>query len=173
MPTFVSKITASDLRKLQRDIDNYKNSLTYKCQIFVQRLAEIGVEIARIQIMELDAVFNSELLQSIHSENGGAVKNGAVYFVVADSEHAIFVEIGTGIIGAQHPYPGNLPEYTKYAQGKTIHHTKDGKYGWFYQDANGDWYFTEGMPSRPFMYNTTLELLARVPVIAKEIFGSG
>ena len=171
MPTFVSKITASDLRKLQRDIENYKNSLTYKCQIFVQRLAEIGVEIARVQIAELDAVFTSELLQSVHSEYGGVIKNGGIYFVVADSEHAIFVEMGTGIIGAQSPYPGKLP--AMYAQGKTIHHTKNGKYGWFYQDDNGDWYFTEGMPSRPFMYNTTLELLARVPVVAKEIFGSG
>lgn len=171
MPTFVSKITASDLRKLQRDIDNYKNSLTYKCQIFVQRLAEIGVEIARVQIAELDAIFTTELLQSVHSEYGGTIKNGAVYFVVADSEHAIFVEMGTGIIGAQSPYPGKLP--AMYAQGETIHHTKNGKYGWFYQDDNGNWYFTEGMPSRPFMYNTTLELLARVPVIAKEIFGSG
>lgn len=174
MPKFTSNISASGLRKLKQDIERYNDSLTYKCQMLVQRLAQIGVEVARVQIADFDAIFTTELLQSIHSEYGGAIKNGAVYFVVADSEHAIFVEIGTGIIGAQHPYPGNLPEYTKYAQGRTIHYTKDGnKYGWFYPGDDGRWYFTEGMPSRPFMYNTTLELLARVPVIAKEIFGSG
>lgn len=171
MPKFTSNISASGLRKLKQDIERYNDSLTYKCQMLVQRLAQIGVEVARVQIADFDAIFTTELLQSIHSEYGGAIKNGAVYFVVASSGHAIFVELGTGIVGEKSPYPG--PIQATYAQGSTIHLTKDGKYGWFYPGDDGRWYFTEGMPSRPFMYNTTLELMAQIPRIAKEIFGSG
>ena len=68
---------------------------------------------------------------------------------------------------------GKLPEGVswQYASGKTIHQISDGRYGWFYQDDNVDWWFTEGMPSRPFMYLTANELRQIVTQTAKEVFG--
>lgn len=53
---------------------DYENSLTYKCRLLAETLAENGVEIARVQIADLDAIFTSELIQSIHSEYVGSVK---------------------------------------------------------------------------------------------------
>ena len=162
-------VSLSGLNKFKRDIQNYKtNILQRKAELLVKRLAEKGVEIAKSNITNLDAVFTGELLSSIKAEKGGGTKGTAIFYVVADSEHAIYVEIGTGIVGASKPYPGKLPVI--YAQGKTIHKTQNGKYGWFYQDKNGDWHFTEGMPSRPFMYETSLELMQLVVTTAKEVF---
>lgn len=154
---------------------DYENSLTYKCQLLAEKLAEKGVEVARVQIANLDAIFTSELIQSIHSEYVGSVKGGGIWAVVAGTDHAAFVEFGTGIVGQQSPYNGKLPEGVtwQYASGKTIRQLADGRYGWFYPDDEGNWYFTEGMPSRPFMYNTAMELRSIVTETAREVFGNG
>nr|DAN64134.1 MAG TPA: tail component protein [Bacteriophage sp.] len=154
-------------------LQSYQDSLTYKCQLLAEKLAEKGVEIARVQIADLDAIFTSELLQSVHSEYKGSIKGGGVWAVVADSSHALYVELGTGIIGKANPYKGTLPEGVdwQYASGKTIRQLADGRYGWFYQGKDGNWYFTEGMPSRPFMYNTANELRSIIVSTAKEVFG--
>jgi hypothetical protein len=130
-------------------------------------LAEIGVQTAKANVVSLDAVFTGELFNSITSEEVLASKNKSVFLVKANSEHAIYVEVGTGIIGAESPYPGELP--VVYAQGKTIRQLSDGRYGWFYQ-RDGRWYFTEGMPSRPFMYLAGMELREKIVSVAKEIF---
>ena len=111
---------------------DYENSLEYKCRLLAETLAEKGVEIARMQIVDLDAIFTSELLQSIHSEYIGSVKGGGVWAVVAGTDHAAFVEFGTGVVGKQSPYPYQLPEGVdwQYASGKTIRQLADGRYGY-------------------------------------------
>ena len=161
-------LSISGIRKLQEEIEKYQNSLEYKARLLAEKLAEMGVEIARIKISNLDAIFTGDLIQSVHTEYKGSTRGGAIFCVVADSDHAVFVEFGTGIVGAKHPYPGNLPMV--YAQGKTIRQLADGRYGWFYPADNGQWYFTEGMPSRPFMYETSLELQKKVVSVVKQVF---
>lgn len=165
---FKADLSISGIRQLQRDVEKYQNSIEYKARLLVQTLAEMGVEIARVRVSDLDAIFTGELIQSIHAEYKGSAHGGAIFCVVADSDHAVFVEFGTGIVGARNPYPGNLPMV--YAQGKTIRQLADGRYGWFYKGDNGQWYFTEGMPSRPFMYQTSLELQKKVVSVAKQVF---
>lgn len=166
----LSEKSIQDAIKQLRD---YQNSLEYKCSLLAQKLAERGVEIARMQIVSLDAVFKSDLIDSIQAEYKGKVDGGSVCAVVAGTDHAVFVEFGTGIIGSESPYPGKLPDGVswQYASGKTIRQLVDGRYGWFYPGDDGKWYFTEGMPSRPFMYNTSLELQRIVVEVAKEVFG--
>lgn len=165
-------LSVSSIRQLQKDLEKYRDSLEYKASLLAEKLAERGVEIARVQVSSLDAVFTGELLSSIHSEYKGSQKGGAIFAVVADSDHAAFVEFGTGIIGQESPYPYELPEGVswQYASGKTIRQLADGRYGWFYP-KDGQWYFTEGMPSRPFMYQTSMELMREVVKAAKEVFG--
>lgn len=79
-----------------------------------------GVEIARVQIADLDAIFTSELISSVHVEYEGSAKGGGIWAVIAGTDHAAFVEFGTGIVGQQSPYPGKLPEGVswQYASGK-------------------------------------------------------
>lgn len=168
--TLKADLSVSSIRNLQKNLIRYQEWLTNKAAQLAKRLSEIGVDIAQVQIADLDAIFTGELIASVHSKYKDSTKHGDIFAVVADSSHAIYVEMGTGIVGAKHPYPGKLPAI--YAQGKTIRQLADGRYGWFYQDDNGDWWFTEGMPSRPFLYNTSLELQKEVVKIAKEVFGS-
>ena len=171
----INALSKSSIENAIKQLRAYQNDLTYKCQLLAEKLAENGVEIARVQIADLDAIFTSELLSSIHAEYNGSTKGGGVWSVVAGTDHAMFVEFGTGIVGKQSPYPGELPDGVswEYASGKTIRQLADGRYGWFYKDDEGKWWFTEGMPSRPFMYYTSIQLREIVLKTAKGVFGNG
>lgn len=168
-------LSLNSLRKLQNDLEHYRDSLEYKCQLIVEKLAERGVEIARVQIADMDAIYKGELIESVHAEYRGSVKGGAVWAVVADSDHAAFVEFGTGFVGKDSPYKGELPEGVTWEYGsgtKIREYVINGQtvVGWFYPDADGTMHFTEGMPSRPFMTMTAEELRKIVEDVAREVF---
>ena len=165
-------LSISGIRQLQKDIEKYQNSIEYKAKLLAENLADMGVEIARVKISSLDAIFTGELIQSVHTEYKSSIRGGAIFCVVADSDHAVFVEFGTGVVGQKTPYPYPFPKGVswEYASGKTIRQLSDGRYGWFYKGDNGQWYFTEGMESRPFMYETSLELEKKVVSVAKRVF---
>ena len=167
-----SDLSISGIRQLQKDIEKYQNSIEYKAKLLAENLADMGVEIARVKISSLDAIFTGELIQSVHTEYKSSIRGGAIFCVVADSDHAVFVEFGTGVVGQKKPYPHPFPKGVswEYASGKTIRQLSDGRYGWFYKGDNGQWYFTEGMESRPFMYETSLELEKKVVSVAKRVF---
>lgn len=180
-------LSQSSIQNAIKQLRDYQNSLAYKCQMVAQKLAEKGVEIARVQIADLDAIFNQDLIKSIHSEYDGSVKGGGVWEVVAGTDHAMFVEFGTGIVGQEHPYPGELPDGVTwdYASGKTIRQAmqditingdtfvKAGEYYWTYIGDDGKLHITKGMPSRPFMYYTSLQLMKLVEKTVKEVFKNG
>lgn len=171
--TLKADLSVSSIRQLQKDLEKYRDSLTYKARLLAEKLSERGVEIARVQIASLDAIFTGELIQSLHSEYKSSTPYGAIFAVVADSSHAVFVEFGTGQRGEDKPYPYPLPEGVSwdYNVGKTIRQNPvTGRYFWFYPGQDGKWHYTEGLPSRPFLHNTSMELLREIPKIAKEIF---
>lgn len=167
-------LSASSIKQLQKDLEKYRDSLTNKARLLAEKLSERGVEIARVQIADLDAIFTGELIQSLHSEYKGSTQYGVIFAIVTDSDHAAFVEFGTGQRGEDRPYPYPLPEGVSwdYNVGKTIRQNPvTGRYFWFYPGQDGKWHYTEGMPARPFMHLTSMELIREVPKIAKEVFG--
>mgnify|MGYP000007743554 FL=1 len=164
--------STSSIQELQKQLREYQDSLNKKCEIFTEELAKRGVEIAKARVTTLDAIFTGDLLNNIHEKKGNGDKNSVIFFITADSRHAAFVEFGTGQLGLEGSYPYPFPEGVEwnYNTGKTIFEIAPGKYGWFYP-KDGKWYFTQGMPSRPFMYETSLELMQEIPQIAKMVFG--
>lgn len=170
---FKSNLSVKGIEQLKKDLLNYKNNiLQNKVNLLARRLAEKGVGIAKSNITTLDAIFTGELLNSIQVKKGGGAKGTAIFYVVADSRHAAYVEFGTGQLGLEGGYPYPFPEGVdwQYNTGKTIFEISPGQYGWFYPSDDGQWYFTQGMPSRPFMYETSLELMQLVVKTAKEVF---
>lgn len=166
----LSRKGISDAKKFL--LDYKKNVLQQKLRLFVERLAQEGVKTAKANITTFDAIFTGELLNSIHEESGVSTKDTAIFYVVADSEHAVWVEWGTGQLGSEAPYPYPFPEGVEwnYNTGKTIFEISPGQYGWFYPIPDGTWRFTQGMPARPFMYETAIDLRQRMVQIAKEVF---
>lgn len=172
--SLTATLSISSIRQLQKDLKRYQEYLANKAAQFTKRLSEVGVDIAQVQIADLDAIFTGELIASMQSKYIASTKHGAIFAVVADSSHACMVEFGTGQRGEDKPYSYPLPEGVSwdYNVGKTIRQNPvTGRYFWFYPGQDGLWHYTEGMPSRPFMYLTSMELMREVPKIAKEVFG--
>ena len=58
----------------------------------------------------------------------------------------------------------------RYGGGTTYVQTEDGRVGWYFPARDGKWYFTEGQPSRPFMWETAQLLKSQVIPIARSVF---
>lgn len=164
---FKTDLSVKGIEQLKKELQDYEKGLQSKLVLVCQKLSELGVDVAKASVVNLDAVFTGELYKSIYAEQQSVSEDTVIFAVIADSDHAIYVEMGTGMIGAENPYPGKLPSV--YAQGKTIRQLADGRYGWFYQ-RDGEWYFTEGMPSRPFMWFASTEMQSKALKIVREVF---
>lgn len=166
MPKKISfGLSVSEVQAAIKEVKAYQNDLNRKCELLAQRLAEEGVIIAKVKIMQFPAVYTGELLNSIQSEPGAMISNGSQWIIYTGCEWAPFVEFGTGIIGSDNPHPDTRLANWKYDVNE------HGESGWHYY-KDGEWHWTKGMPSRPFMYETGRDLWEILPKIAKEIFKS-
>lgn len=167
MPRYKVGLSAREFRELADQIRDYRMDLQEKCEEFTRRLAEEGVAIAKANILSEEAIYTGELLNSMDFEPGDIVSNGASYYIYTACPWAKFVEFGTGIVGSENSHPDTSVVGWKYDTNK------HGKKGWHYF-KDGAWHWTQGMPSRPFMYNTASELrsMNTIANIAREVFGS-
>ena len=160
------------LEKGIKDLKAYKKRVEEKTRLLVQKLTDYGAEIVRIKIVGMGAYYSGELLSGVSGYYSPTLNAG---FVKVSSDHVAFVEFGTGVKGQNSPHKNG--EYLslaawKYATGPKIFTTKDGRVGWIYPTDDGGFRFTEGMPSRPFMYETALELERTLNRIAQEVFST-
>ena len=162
--------SAKEIEKAKQQLIEYQDDLNEKLDLFVQKLCEKGVEIAKEKVSVHDAIDTGELLNSIDLREGDIIKNGSQWFIYTDCDYAKFIEFGTGVVGENSPYPTDIPMEWNYASGTHIFTTKDGRVGWRYF-KDGSWHFTEGQPSKPFLYETALELREQILEVAKEVFG--
>lgn len=153
--------------KIIDGLKNYRNSLDDKCNQIVDELMNMGVEYAK----SICPVDTGEARESIY----GFMEESDHTATIVAGGHCIYIEFGTGVKGAdsQHPSPEWLA-FMKWAYGSggTIFTTKDGRTGWYYpvDDEKTIWRFTEGMPSRPFMYQTLQYLKRQKIKVAKGAF---
>lgn len=166
------RLDPKSVEKAIKELQAYKKEVEQKARLLVQRLTDYGADIARIKIVDMGAVYSGELLSGVDGYFSPLLNAG---FVKVTSDHVAFVEFGTGVVGQQSPHTNG--EYLSkaswgYATGQKIFTTKDGKVGWIYPTDDGGFRFTEGMKSRPFMYQTALELQREFPRMAKEVFST-
>lgn len=165
MKKFKAELSYDGIGKLIDDLAEYKKSLDDKCNEIVRRLEEMGVERAKA----LCPVDTGEARDSII----GYVDEGEHTATIIAGSHCIYIEFGTGVIGKGSPHPS--PEWLAfmkwaYGSGGTIFTTKSGRTGWYYPADDGSWKFTEGMPARPFMYETVQFLKKQSARVAREVF---
>ena len=170
MRTIKVKLSPQSVMDAIKEINEYKAEVERKSRVLVQRLVDYGANIARVKIISLDAVDTGELLSGVDGYYSPTLNVG---FVRVTSDHVAFVEFGTGVKGQENQHEND--EYLSkaswgYATGQKIFTTKDGRIGWIYPTDDGGFRFTQGMKSRPFMYETALELQREFPRIVKEVF---
>ena len=154
-------LNKDDVARAAKELKLFKKIFLEKCNRLIQALTDDGAEIAKIQVSQLDAVYTGELMNSIEGyysakTNVGIIKAGAYY--------AAYVEFGTGVVGSQSPHPN--PDGWQYDING------HGDEGWvYYDDKSGEFRWTKGFKSRPFMYNTARELEKVCLKISQEVFG--
>lgn len=153
-------LDAKELGRTIKELQAYKKDFIAKTKTFMSQLVDAGVEIARNEVIDLGAFDSGQLANSF---------NGTVMYtdgkdkglIITNCPWAAFCEFGTGVVGADNPHPTMPWAYDINSHGEA---------GWVYF-ADGRFHWTKGMPSRPFMYNTALELERRIPEIAKGVWG--
>lgn len=158
------------------ELERYEKWLNDKTELFVQRMADEGVEIASINFE--DAAYAGTNDVKVHMKNIDS-KNVAV---VAVGAAVLFIEFGTGLNMGEHPerpagyYPGS------YGNGRG-----SSEKGWFYKGEIGNapagtgeaiiqdladrgFIHTYGNPANMSMYMTVRELVDKTQKIASEVF---
>ena len=167
------RINLNEKDSLERGIKElkaYKKRVQDNTRLLVQRLTDYGAEVVRIKIVSMGAYYSGGLLSGVSGYYSPSLNAG---FVKVASDHVAFVEFGTGVVGQNNPHQNG--EYLSkaawsYASGSKIFTTKDCRVGWIYPTDDGEFRFTEGMASRPFMYETSLELQRNLQRITREVF---
>ena len=171
MKTITVNLNEKDsIKNAIKDLKKYRRKLENNTRKLVQKLTDLGANVVKVKIVNMGAYYSGELLSGAMGYYSPTLNAG---FVKVTSDHVAFVEFGTGIVGknASHENGEYLAKASwSYASGTKIFTTKNGKVGWIYPTDDGGFRFTEGMKSRPFMYETALELQREFPRIAKEVF---
>lgn len=157
---------------LIRKIEDLGNWQSDRAIVFVDRLAQEGMEIASIKFSQ--AVYDGTNDVSVTVEPRG----NNVRAVVATGGATLFIEFGTGVT-----YPDDHPEAEElgmkrgeYGQGHGKQHSwgyygDPGTNGVLKEKKNGGFVvITHGNPANMPMYETVKELQDRLTEIAKEVF---
>ena len=157
-------LSVSEIREVRERVERYVSSLQDKADELCRRLAEIGVEAS---IAAIDHDESGELRSSIRWEQRGQ----RTYLVVADCDHAVYVEFGTGVVGAASTYPGERPDWVGTPGSRSEHVNPDGS--WVYYDEKQErWRITSGQVPQGFMSRGAVSVRQAVVSIAKEVFAA-
>ena len=170
------RIGLGEIDKAMAEVERIKRNIQANTSRLIPRLAQAGVEIASARLLAHGAIAEGELDAGMHyliEDKGDGTLRA---YIRTDSDHAAFVEFGTGVRGAETPHPTLPWAYDIHGHGAG---------GWWYPTTASDpnptkrrakdgtfWAWTAGMPARPFMYETARELRERVGDMAKEEFTS-
>lgn len=133
--------SASSIQAAKSQLMKYADKIDGGSREAVKKLTQIGYE----YMMSIVKVGSGELAESISWEYDEATNTGRI---IVGADYAIFVEYGTGIVGATHPHP-------ELAPGWTYDVNAHGEKGWTYFDAKQNRYrWTKGEPANAFVYKT-------------------
>lgn len=165
---FQIELSQKSIQDAINQIEAYKQSLTGKVDVFLSRLADIGLKVVQATM----ASISPEEKGSYWTEEVKRPPNGVA--IVLGGDKVLFVEFGAGVIYSNPQNPkaselgygvGTYPDQ-KYAWNMT----KWGG-GWWYTDDSGESHHSYGNPAYMPMYKAEVEILAQIRSVAREVFG--
>lgn len=159
LKTINMTLDPKSIAKAIKEVRKFQDDLKRMCMDLADKLTAEGAEIAKMQVVSLDAVMTAELE---HSIRGVYYRDKHCGIIFTDIPYAVYVEFGTGIVGESSPHELAGESGISWEYDKNGHGLK----GWWYPAPWGWWIptegkyagepmaWTQGMPARPFMYNT-------------------
>lgn len=174
MPRYTAKLSPGSFRELAEKVRKYRLSLPEKCEEFVYRLSEIGLQKAKSILIE--HIETGQTIGSLRIENDSDGKVTKIA-VVVESNAILFLEFGTGLVansGEKNPKASELGygpgTYSDGEKGKG--HWNDPNGWWYQKEEGGKWYHTHGIEACMPMYKASVEMRDKIVKIAREVFGN-
>lgn len=171
-------LSVSSIRKLRAELGEYKNNLIKKCEVFVKRLAEAGIDVAKGNTGKFghyiafsiktepkkdgcDGLFLAADTGKIVSrwQTGDGIKN-------ADVSPLLMVEFGSG---QKAENPKNIPGVGQGTFPDQTHAFDPS--GWYWRDLDGNLHHSRGISPKAPMYNASIKMQDLIVKTAKEVFG--
>lgn len=172
---FKASLSASSIRKLQKNLTAYRDSLTDKCRRLTEELAEIGANVIEAKVGESPLGKYVTLKTDITEEKAGCKAILIATGEIKESEGyppfntLLAIEFGAGI----HFNPIPNPNADEFGLGVgtfpgQIHAYED---FWFYWDEDKqEWLPTHGVKATWPMYYASLEIQNSIVKVAKKVF---
>ena len=161
------KITVDlgNLEKAISELKRFRSEVTQKTKELVSVLCQNGVRIASENIIRYGAIDTGELDATIYY---AVSADGTQGVIRTDSQHAIYVEFGTGTC-TDRKGSGTHPKAQELGYQYDVNH--HGEQGWYYfDDRRNRIRWTKWMRSRPFLFEASVELIDSLESTAKEVF---
>jgi len=148
-------------------LENYRNELDHKCEVFCQKLCELGIEVIDARIVgKGDSDTSHETEITIGKD--GTYTNARLRL---SGEDILFIEFGAGVhyngAAGTSPNPkGSELGYTIGSYGKG-HGTQE---FWYYKDDSGNYVRSYGTQATMPMYSASIEMIKQMKSVAKEVF---
>ena len=166
------KIDLFDGKSLQqaiKQIEAYRDDLPRKCELFVRRLAELGIPVIDSNIAAAQGTSDKNHYTYIKINSFGSYSQAEL---IVEGQGILFIEFGAGIYyngsAGTSPHPlGQELGYTigSYGQGKGKQNT------WGYYNDSGEVILTHGTEATMPVYKASLEIRKQMLKIVKEVFG--
>ena len=153
-----------------KQIQEYQERLSNKCEMFVHRLAEVGIPIIDQNIALAAGDSDKGHNTYIKINSFGSYSQARL---IVEGKDLLFIEFGAGV-----HYNGNLGG-SPHPKGEELGYTI-GSYGkgqgkndfWFYYADSGEAVMSHGTKSTMPVYKAGIEIRRQVLKIAREVFGS-
>lgn len=170
-------LSEQSIRKAIKELEQYKQDINRKIEIFTEKLAQRGIKVAEQRINESPLgkktvtlrteVKNTDGVSRVVLVATGEIKQSKDY---PPFNTLLAIEFGAGI----HYNPVPNPNADKFGLGVgsfpgQIHAYED---YWFYWDEKQQkWLPTHGVEATMPMYKASVEIIESVKDVAKEVFG--
>lgn len=173
--TLKADLSISSIRNLQRELEKYRDSLTYKAGLLAEKLSEIGIKVAEAKIGESPLGKYITIKTDITEEKAGCkailIATGKTFEHegYAPFNTLLAIEFGAGIHYNKTPNPNA----DKFGLGVgtfpgQVHAFED--YWFYWSDKEQKWLPTHGVRATWPMYSAGLEIQNNIVKIAREVF---
>lgn len=161
-------LNSGSIDRVIKQLNEYKKSIEFKCELFVERLSDVGINVAMMTLAtEGQGDSSREADFKFTSSTSGGVVEGKI---IATGDDLIFWEFGAGNVfntNNEHPKAAEFGYGVGTYPGQT--HVPDPGY-WYYRDENGDAVRSYGTQATMPMYKASIEMIDKIRDVAREVF---
>lgn len=182
--TIKMNLSQSSIKQAMKELQEYKKRMLKNCEVFVKRLAEMGISVAEQNVSDDYRPYilfgvdvegdNNDVRAIMYATNTGLIRsewrtnNTAGGVAEADVSPILMAEFGAGLMADEaNPNAKKFGMGTGTFPGQT--HAENPE-GWWYMDLDYEWHHSYGvMPTMP-MAHAAEEMIDNIGRVAREVF---